>query len=96
MAHGDALREAPPPLVASCLFRLLAFGPRMLWMHRWATRLRFPARPACRGSAHPGAALTSAPIRAAIAGWRRSLSRQRLRLGPMLPTGMPSRALISA
>jgi hypothetical protein len=31
-----------------------------------------------------------------MAGWRRSLARQRLRIGPMLPTAMPSRALISA
>ena len=38
----------------------------------------------------------SALIRAAMAGQRRILSRQRLRFGPMLPTGMPSRALISA
>jgi hypothetical protein len=43
-----------------------------------------------------GAAGPSASIRAAIAGWLRSLSRQRLRVGPMLPTGMPSLALISA
>jgi hypothetical protein len=35
-------------------------------------------------------------IRAAIAGLRRNLSRQRLRHGPMLPTGMPSLALIWA
>jgi hypothetical protein len=35
-------------------------------------------------------------IRAAIAGWRRSLSRQRPRVGPMLPTGMPNLALIWA
>jgi hypothetical protein len=42
------------------------------------------------------AALLSASISAAMAGERRSLSRQRLRVGPMLPTGMPSRALISA
>jgi hypothetical protein len=35
-------------------------------------------------------------IMAAMAGWRRSLSRQRLRYGPMLPTAMPSLALISA
>ena len=38
----------------------------------------------------------SAPVRAAMAGWRRILSRQRRRVGPMLPTGMPSRALIWA
>jgi hypothetical protein len=38
----------------------------------------------------------SALIRAAMAGWRRSLSRQRPRLGPMLRAGMPSLALISA
>ena len=38
----------------------------------------------------------SAFIRAAIAGSRRSFSRQRPRFGPMLPTGMPSVALISA
>ena len=31
-----------------------------------------------------------------MAGWRRNLSRQRLRYGPMLPIGMPSPALISA
>jgi len=36
----------------------------------------------------------SVSIRAAIAGWRRSLSRQRRRLGPMLPTGMRNLALI--
>ncbi len=36
-----------------------------------------------------------ASVRAAMAGWRRSLARQRLLLGPMLPAGMPSRALIS-
>jgi hypothetical protein len=36
-----------------------------------------------------------ASVRAAMAGWRRSLARQRLRLGPMLPAGMPSWALIS-
>jgi len=34
-------------------------------------------------------------ISAAMAGWRRILSRQRLRVGPMLPTGMPSLALTS-
>ena len=34
-------------------------------------------------------------VSAAIAGSRRSLSRQRLRAGPMLPTGTPSLALIS-
>ena len=38
----------------------------------------------------------SALIRAAITGSRRSLSRHRLRLGPMLPAGMPSLAPISA
>ena len=38
----------------------------------------------------------SALTRAAIAGWRRSLSRQRPRVGPMLPGGMPSRALTAA
>ena len=32
-------------------------------------------------------------ISAVMAGWRRSLSRQRPRVGPMLPTGMPSRVL---
>lgn len=37
----------------------------------------------------------SALISAAMAGSRRSLSRQRRRLGPMLPTGIPSLALIS-
>jgi hypothetical protein len=35
-------------------------------------------------------------MRAATAGWRRSLSRQRARLGPMLPTGLPSMVLIPA
>jgi len=40
------------------------------------------------------AAPASVLIKAAIAGSRRSFSRQRLRLGPMLPTGMPSLALI--
>ena len=34
-------------------------------------------------------------ISAVMAGWRRSLSRQRRRVGPMLPAGMPSLALIS-
>ena len=46
-----------------------------------------------------GAQLSASPsasIKAAMAGWRRSLSRQRRRLGPMLPTGMPSLALIWA
>ena len=38
----------------------------------------------------------SASIKAATAGSRRSFSRQRRRVGPMLPTGMPSSALISA
>jgi choline dehydrogenase len=38
----------------------------------------------------------SASISAATAGWRRILSRQRPRIGPMLPIGMPSLALISA
>ena len=37
----------------------------------------------------------SALISAAMAGWRRILSRQRRRVGQMLPTGMPSLALIS-
>lgn len=49
--------------------------------------------------AQPGevsALSVSALISAATAGWRRSLSRQRLRIGPMLPTEMRSRALISA
>ena len=41
-------------------------------------------------------ALLSALTSAAMTGWRRSLSRQRRRVGPMLPTGMPSLALISA
>jgi hypothetical protein len=40
--------------------------------------------------------LVPALISAAMAGQRRSLSRQRLRLGPMLPIGMFSLALISA
>jgi hypothetical protein len=31
-----------------------------------------------------------------MAGWRRILARHRLRLGPMLPIGIPSLALISA
>src|SRR5262249_61677027 len=35
-------------------------------------------------------------IRAAMAGWRRSRSRQRARVGPMLPMGRPSLSLISA
>jgi Fe-S oxidoreductase len=35
-------------------------------------------------------------IRAAMAGWRRSRSRQRARVGPMLPVGRPSLSLISA
>lgn len=47
----------------------------------------------------PGQALHMVPFRrwvsAAIAGSRRSFSRQRLRVGPMLPTGAPSLALIS-
>jgi len=30
-----------------------------------------------------------------MAGWPRSLSKQRPRVGPMLPTAMPSLALIS-
>jgi hypothetical protein len=38
----------------------------------------------------------STVISAAMAGERRSLSRQRARFGPMLPTGMPSLALIWA
>jgi hypothetical protein len=38
----------------------------------------------------------AALIKAATAGWRRSRSRARARLGPMLPMGMPSLALISA
>jgi len=47
------------------------------------------------GSSRP--ALSAAPlIRAAMAGSRRSLSRQRRRFGPMLPTGMFSLALIVA
>jgi hypothetical protein len=47
----------------------------------------------------PGQALHMVPFRrwvsAAIAGSRRSFSRQRLRVGPMLPAGTPSLALIS-
>jgi hypothetical protein len=35
-------------------------------------------------------------ISATMAGWRRSLSMQRRRVGPMLSAGTPSRALISA
>jgi hypothetical protein len=50
---------------------------------------------ACPGSS-PVAGSPSVLIRAAIAGLRRSLFRQRLRHGPMLPTGMPSLALIWA
>ena len=34
--------------------------------------------------------------KAARAGWRRSLSRQRARVGTMRPTGIPSSALIRA
>ena len=48
------------------------------------------------GHASWGVVSESIPVNAAIAGWRRSLSRQRPRFGPMLPTGMPSLALISA
>src|SRR6185312_8322671 len=43
-----------------------------------------------------GAFSVSALTSAAMAGCRRSLARQRPRLGPMLPTGMPSLALIWA
>ena len=39
---------------------------------------------------------SAALMSAAMAGSRRSLSRQRLRFGPMVPTGIPSLALISA
>ena len=42
------------------------------------------------------AQVASALVKAAIAGWWRSLARQRARVGPMLPTGMPSVALIWA
>ena len=38
----------------------------------------------------------AALMSAAMAGSRRSLSRQRLRFGPMVPTGIPGLALISA
>jgi hypothetical protein len=48
------------------------------------------------GCAADVAVWASALIRATMAGWRRSLSRQQRRLGPMLPTGMPSLAPISA
>ena len=45
------------------------------------------------GSVFPGGGVSASP-----ASWldRRSRSRQRPRVGPMLPGGMPSRALISA
>ena len=42
------------------------------------------------------AAPLSALTRAAITRERRSLSRQRPRIGPMLPTGMPSLPLMPA
>ena len=48
------------------------------------------------GHAPWGVVSESIPVNAAIAGWRRSLSRRRPRFGPMLPTGTPSLALISA
>ena len=54
--------------------------------HHWAV-----GRP-CISSA----AVVPVLIRAAMSGWRRSLSKQRRRVGPMLPTGIPSRALIWA
>jgi len=40
-------------------------------------------------------AASAALMSAVRAGSRRSLSRHRLRFGPMLPTGMPGLALIS-
>ena len=42
------------------------------------------------------AAPLSVLVNAAMAGWRRSLFRQRRRVGPMLPTAIPSLSLISA
>src|SRR5215204_2971050 len=50
--------------------------------------------------AHPGAShgqpsTVARSNRPATAGFRRSASRHRWRLGPMLPTGMPSLAPIS-
>jgi uncharacterized protein YndB with AHSA1/START domain len=48
-------------------------------------------RPALASSV-PTDAVAASPARA---GWRRSRASRRRRVGPMLPTGMPSRALIS-
>src|SRR5579872_392591 len=56
--------------------------------HRWPPAQLAAAMTGRRG---PDVALASA----ATAGWRRILARHRLRVGPMLPTGMPSLALIS-
>ena len=63
-----------------------------LW---WNRTRRMPAPREDRGSLTPAAA-ASALIRAAMAGSPRSLSRQRPRSGPILPTGMLSDALIWA
>jgi hypothetical protein len=61
---------------------------------RPALRLAGPARRRCPfvhcGHASGVAVWVPALISAVMAGWRRSLSTQRRRLGPMLPAGMPA------
>src|SRR5262249_11123723 len=74
--------------------------------HAALSELEFVACASQGGSLHgcstacryrwPAAGAASALIRAAMAGWLRSWCRYRARSGPMLPTGMPSVALIWA
>jgi hypothetical protein len=44
------------------------------------------------GASSHASGRASVSVSSAMAGWRRSLARQRLRLGPILPIGIPSLA----
>jgi hypothetical protein len=74
----------------------LGAGANSALLHGGAPCAEVPGAAAAAGHASHVVPPVSALIRAASAGWRRSFSRQRPRLGPMLPAGMPSLALISA
>jgi len=83
-----------PSLLGICLLAAVIGGPASV--AGAAGPNTHVQRPRLAAFIAPQALPASASIRAAIAGWLRSLSRQRLRVGPMLPTGMPSLALILA
>ena len=82
---------------------LLGPGPgrRGCWPAGTVQAARGGRRPRVHSQGQLAAVMTGrgeyevALISAAMAGWRRILSRQRRRVGPILPTGIPSRALIS-